>query len=262
MEIGNPTTSLNVEAVQGILQNAFRHDPPIDFIVESSETMGFSGAGVANLSLKWEDMVSSSSASTVTDNIEKPSSLFLKHIVIPNPSTAASDDEVLKIERNIQSYKNEFASISYLYPLMDASNPRLVHPQVYYNDHTNTRESNTFTVCAESMFASGWRQVAAFTNHHEINACLEYLANFHALTIGKDYSSSSSVSSLSEMVPGLWEVGTHLALEKRPANELDTLPNIWKDFIIAFEDQHEIFTKDTQEEIIAIGSFLIRSFVE
>ena len=136
---------------------------------------------------------------------------------------------------------------------MDAYTPSLLHPQIYYHGHGHSEVANTFTVCAESMFASGWTQKATFTDHQEIDACLEYLANFHALTIGKE----SSDPSLSGMLPGLWEVGTHLALEKRPRNELETLPSIWKEFVIAFEGQHKIFSKGMQEDIMALGSTCI-----
>ena len=255
MEIGNPTTSLSVDTVQSILKKAFKQDAPKHFVIESSETMGFSGAGVANLSLQWDD------STTSTKGGRQPTSLFLKHVVIPKPATASSD-EILKIERNVQSYKNEFASITCLYPLMDASIPPLLHPHVYFNDEASTEESSTFSVCAENMFASGWTQTATLTDRRQIDACIEYLANFHALTIGKESAPSSSSSStstsssslsLSTMVPGLWSSGTHLALEKRPSNELDTLSEIWENFIIAFEGQHEVFAESTQNEIIDLG---------
>ena len=65
---------------------------------------------------------------------------------------------------------------------------------------------------------------------------------------------------MEDFVPGLWKVGTHLSLNKRPPGELDTLPAIWADFIKAFHGQHPVF--DSMESMVILSVVLVKSTPE
>ena len=183
--------SIPADTITKTLKKAFGQSP--SFSVLSQQTMGFSGgkslksiartnfsnfhhmeAGVAELSLDW----SSSEQDWPDAALERPGLVFMKHIVIPAPKEDATAEELAKVQRDVQSYKNEFAIMNHLYPLMDIQNPAILHPRLFYYE-SDAQESGSykFTVLSESMFSSGWTQVPVIPETH-IDACLEWLARF------------------------------------------------------------------------------------
>ena len=207
------------------------------------QRMGFSGAAVAELALQWEKERHHTDHDDDARN-ELPSAVFLKHIVMAEPGADMEPDAAAKVWRNIQSYRNEFIVISSLYPLMDASTPPIAHPTVFYrhaeqtaagssSSNSSSSSTHTFTVMSESMLHSGWTQTAVLTAA-QTEASIAWMARFHALSFGKSAT----------LVVGLWDKGTHLALDKRPDSELGKLPSIWRAFVSAFREEHPVFAAD------------------
>jgi len=222
--------SITTEIINEICHKAFPKASTIEVEVLSLKTMGFSGAGVAELNIRFDHASSRR--------------MFLKHIVIPEPESDGAHGESVskKIWRDISSYKNEFQVMHNLFPKMDASEPPIQHPTVHYKSAEKTAAGHVFTTLSDSMFAEGWTQVPVLSSA-QLDASLQWLARFHAMSFGE---------RLSECATGLWESGTHLALEKRPANEVEKLPGIWSGFVKAFAAEHTTFGQDV-DTVAAVG---------
>jgi hypothetical protein len=225
-----------LKAIPGIIEAAFPGTMAPMVEVRMEQRMGFSGASVAELALRWEK----EGHCTDYEDDELPSAVFLKHIVVTDPGADMEPDTAAKVHRNIQSYHNEFAVMSSLYPLMDASTPPIAHPTVFYRhadqtlaDGSSSSGTHTFTVMSESMLHSGWTQAAVLTAA-QMEASITWMARFHALSFGK----------VATLGTGLWDQGTHLALDKRPGSELGMLSGIWKAFVSAFVEEHPVFSAD------------------
>ncbi|CAJ1414572.1 unnamed protein product [Effrenium voratum] len=179
---------------------------------QNERTMGFSGATVSDVLCKG-------------DGEERL--LFLK-VVAPEPlADDASAAERQKWERNLQSYANELAFLSNPQIQEALARRGVLLPKTL--GHTSV-PGKSFALLTENLqpgFAS--RGVPPAQRFPEV---LRWLANFHG-----------AFQSQMPTEHGLWDFGTHVHLDRRPAGEIDKLPEGIASFCKAFEGEDDFFRR-------------------
>ena len=235
-----------------LVGNIFPDHELIDIRILRAETMGFSGACVEDLHCTWKINNNSS-----TMPVEY---LFLKHVVFESLQETTPKATVVKNIRDRLSYQNELNSMGNLVPEWRKYGINV--PTLYESIHTFNNEKE---ICGNERFlflSEGMRHRATHIvefGRNEFSSTLRCMARMHAVYMGLCGNSSLSQNqneddegkgpspenkdTVTDIMPnahsinskyGVWSQGTHLALSKRPAGEVDGLASIWKDFCAAF----------------------------
>jgi len=163
--------------------------------------------------------------------------LMLKRTVKRAPMLApeATEAERMKAERNDFSYQSECQ-------FLKAHAERLlsfgcVVPRPW---HTSTK--GEFTILMESLSASfGWQQHAVIPAGASTRAVLRWLAKFHALYLPADIGGGGGPLQ----TEGAWDCGLqNMALERRPAGEVDKLSQTLDSFTEAFASAEPYFATE------------------
>mmetsp|Transcript_115684 Transcript_115684/g.327117 ORF Transcript_115684/g.327117 Transcript_115684/m.327117 type:complete len:458 (-) Transcript_115684:112-1485(-) len=211
------------------------------FSPQADRQMGFSGATVCDAQCVFAD--------------GSEALCFLKRIAPPPPAAAATPAALAKGERDFRSFVNEcrfqagctdqLASCGCPAPKVfiveaeaeEAGGGGAIPPPGFSSDAVvaswKAGRPVQFTLLTESLSADFEQH--AVVPRELVTPLLGWLGRFHAAFWP---SSSSSASGLARS-GGLWEAGTHMMLGKRPAGELDPLPDIMSTFAAAFEGEEE-----------------------
>jgi len=180
--------------------------------------MGYSGARVAELSLQTSS---------------GPRSLFLK-VIAPGPlPEGATEAERLKRQGSLKSYANECTFLT---------DPRFI--QKLQSRGVRTPEILKVEVEAEASFVTlqeCMTQDCVLLPVHpaaRTPEVLHWLARFHGSFHGAVPSEH-----------GLWEVGSHVHLDKRPPGELDKLPANVTNFCEAFAGEYAFFARPELRQV-------------
>ena len=203
--------------LEQILSNLFPSNPEttlLDHKITFDKTMGFSGARVLEVECTWEG------------SNQNPKTIFIKEISVSD----TTEERVKNSYRNEYNFLKDYAE---RYRKSSINIPKCY--KILNNDH------NHYLFLSESLRNTG-RQVVS-CNDVEFSSCLSWLGDMHGLFHGELFLNPNKEEE--EEIPtttttgglgtnGLWEEGTHLALSKRPALEVEKLPLIWKNFCKAF----------------------------
>ena len=133
-------------------------------------------------------------------------SVVIKHVKLPDQSLHSSGrNTAISHQRKIRSYQVETAWYHDLAELCDDS-CRI--PQCIVLESSK----DEFLIVLEDLDASGFPVRKNSVSMKEMQACLKWLANFHAIFIGKE-------------PVGLWPVGTYWQLDTRP-DELNVMGDL------------------------------------
>ena len=89
--------------------------------------------------------------------------------------------------------------------------------------HVSTSDS-VFTLVMEAMqSADGWEQLPVVPAGPATTATIDWIAAFHAAFLP---AQPTGGGGLDPRPSGMWEYGTHSALQRRPPAELERLPQI------------------------------------
>lgn len=115
-------------------------------------------------------------------------------------------------------------------------------PTPVYTDE----EGGTFRLLMEALSEKdGWHQHLIIPAGPPTRAVLRWLARFHAAFLPPERGGGGLPLS----TEGAWSYGSHMALEKRPASELEALPATLASFIEAFSSEDSYFGSESAASI-------------
>mmetsp|Transcript_42732 Transcript_42732/g.96277 ORF Transcript_42732/g.96277 Transcript_42732/m.96277 type:complete len:415 (-) Transcript_42732:164-1408(-) len=161
----------------------------------------------------------------------------------------ASEKDKFQASRVDESYDNEAAFLREHCEALIAAGVRI--PLVY---HLNT--ASDFVILMEGMVPeSGWDQIVEIPAGPQHQAVLRWLARFHAAFLPSEMGGGGRQLR----VLGMHELGTHLALAKRPPKEVDSIARLMDGFVETFRDADPWFAS---EDAKALGARLQAAAVE
>lgn len=171
---------------------------------------------------------------TYADSTDEPSLLVLKRTQKQAASLGSDADEgkKLKAERTDFSYTNEVTFLQlYSQPLIQRE---ILVPQVIA---THSSEDISYILMECMSQELGWEQHPVISSGVSTNAILSWLARFHAGFSNPEFGGGG----LPIRPEGMWSHGRHMALDRRPAEELDRLESTLTSFLDLFEVQDAFY---------------------
>jgi len=216
--------------IDAVIKEAFGNDCISWSTVGEQRSMGLSGSLIQEVRCTYNQPARASPL------------LLLKCTVKRAPMLApeATEADRMKAERNDFSYQSECQ-------FFKAHAERLLSSGCVVPRPWHISTGDEFTILMESLSASlGWQQYAVIPAGSSTRAVLRWLAKFHALYLPPDMGGGGGPLQ----TEGAWDSGLqNMALERRPAGEVDKLSRTLESFAEAFASVEPYFATEGARRI-------------
>jgi hypothetical protein len=215
-------TTADQDAVRVSLRAAFGERVSCFEQVGETKTMGFSGAEIRVV----QAVLGVEKKILVLKRMRKQKALL---------SADADTKKQQHAQRTDFSYGNEAAFLATHAESLNRLGCCVPHP-------LRVQEAETsFEVLMEGFTEdNGWQQHSTIPSGGATRACLRWLARLHAAFL----PAGRGGGGLPLLHPKMWTHGTHLALEKRPPDELQALPAVLATFLGNFAAESSYFSTE------------------
>eukprot|EP00927_Polykrikos_kofoidii_P068014 TRINITY_DN63423_c0_g1_i1.p1 TRINITY_DN63423_c0_g1~~TRINITY_DN63423_c0_g1_i1.p1 ORF type:complete len:433 (-),score=71.17 TRINITY_DN63423_c0_g1_i1:93-1352(-) len=220
----------NVAEVEAILKNTFGDSLASWAPVGEPRRMGFSGSTLWTLRCVYNDANAAAASAP-----EVPTLLTLKHTLKQEPTLPGTADEGRRARaiRTDFSYGNEVTFLR-----THAEQLRVARSCRVPRTLSATGNEDSYTILMESLDGSlGWEQHVDIPTGAHTRAALRWLARFHASFLPTERGGGG----LPLITSGMWELGSHMAVENRPVAELERIATILASFLDKFADVDPLF---------------------